>query len=524
MTDRRSRRGPAGGARARTRRTTLRARLLLAAAYMLTVVVVALEIPLGATLEKFQHSDVTSRIVSYTAIVASAINDDLAALQTPNPRLLNPRQAIVDVARFAAGKSHARMVVVDAAGLLVYDSANLAPTGSVYAENRPEFLEVLGRPQGALPDSRRAAADPGGPVMQLITAPVLHDRQVIGAVRGSIALSALNDGIVRSWLGLAAIGLAVIAVGILLAWLLARSIGRPVERLEVVAEDLGRGDLEARAPIGGPEEVASLAASFNRMADAMQANTNAQRDFVANASHQLRTPMTGIRLRLEAIEGEGGSAAEQAAKAQRELARLTSLVDDLLALAKATSIGSAGSAVEIDGAVDEAVGRWTDTARMRGTSLGIGRRDAATVLADPADVAHVLDNLIENAILYAPAGGHITVEALAGGTASSLVVTDDGPGIPVEERERVFERFFRGSVGRASSPGTGLGLAIVGELVHRWGGEVRIADGPGGGARFEVRLPAPPGAAGYRAGPARSPARDAAGRTPVPGDASPTVP
>ena len=469
------------------RRTSLRGRLILSAAYLLTVVVVALEIPLATTLQRFREGDVTSRIVSYTAITASAINDDLAALEKPNPALPNPAAAIAQVADFAADRSHARIVIVDANGNLVYDTAHRGNPGTPYAAGRPEFAEILGHGQGTLPDSRRGPTDPGGPTMQLVTAPVLHNRAVIGAVQGSLPLGELRAGVVRSWIGLGAIGLAVIAVGLVLAWLLSRSIGRPVERLERAAEDLGRGDMSARAPVQGPQEVASLSVSFNRMADAMEANLAAQRDFVANASHQLRTPMTGIRLRLEAIQDEGGPAGDQASKAQAELTRLSSLVDDLLALAKATSVGSAGARIDLGAAAAEAVARWSDTAEAHGTHLALGRSVSASVVADPADLDNVLDNLIENAIRYVPAGGHVTVEAAVDPGEAVLVIADDGPGIPPAERERIFERFFRGSTGRTSGPGTGLGLAIVGELVRRWGGDVRLIDAPG--ARFEVRLP-----------------------------------
>jgi two-component system, OmpR family, sensor kinase len=493
---------------------SLRGRLILSAAYLLTVVVLALEIPLATTLQRFREGDVTSRIVSYTAITASAINDDLAAIEKPNPALPNPEEAIADLADFAADRSHARMVIVDANGNLIYDSAHRGTLGAPYIAGRPAFSEVLGHGQGALPDARRAPADPGGPVMQLVTTPVLHDRTVIGAVQGSVPLNDLRVGVLRSWVGLAAIGVAVIAVGLILAWVLARSIGQPVERLKRAAEDLGRGDMGARAPVAGPEEVASLSASFNRMADAMESNLAAQRDFVANASHQLRTPMTGIRLRLEAIQDEGGFAGEQASKAQAELTRLTSLVDDLLALAKATSSGgAAGGRVDVGAAAADAVGRWFDTAQDRGKRLELGRVMPSAALMDRKDLDHVLDNLIENGIFYVPDGGHITVEALTQRRHALVIVADDGPGIPEAERERVFERFFRGATGRSSGPGTGLGLAIVGELVRKWGGDVRLLEGPG--ARFEVRLPLAPDAS--RPGGSKHPAATA-------GPPSPAVP
>jgi signal transduction histidine kinase len=467
---------------------SLRGRLLLAAAYMLTVVVVALEIPLGITLKNNQEQTVTSNIVSYTAITASAINDDLAAVEIPNPDLPNPIQAIADVADRAAQRSKTRMVVVDSQGILIYDTGHLVPLGTNYSNTHPEFDQILSQRQGTLPTRDKAPAEPGGPTMLLVTAPVLHDREVIGAVRAEVPVSTLNATVSRSWLALGAIGLAVIVVGLILAWFLARSIARPVERLEHAADDLRRGELDARAPVEGPTEVASLSSSFNRMADAMEANLMAQRDFVANASHQLRTPMTGLRLRLEAIEGEGGFPAEQATKAQVELSRLAKLVDDLLALARASSVGTAGTRLDLCEAVREATDRWCDTARSNGKSLEVAACEPLPVLTDPSDLGHVLDNLIENAIKYSPPGGTVRVEATSDRGTRVVAVADEGKGIPTAERERIFERFFRGTTGLSSSPGTGLGLAIVAELVHKWGGDVCLAD-DAAGTRFEVRFP-----------------------------------
>jgi signal transduction histidine kinase len=220
------------------------------------------------------------------------------------------------------------------------------------------------------------------------------------------------------------------------------------------------------------------------MARAVSSNLNAQRDFVANASHQLRTPLTGIKLRLEAIRGEGGPAAEEAAKAEAELDRLSALVDDLLALARASSEEAVAEPVDLGEAARAAERRWAEPAATAGHELALAGGNGGRILAAPADVAQILDNLIENAIRYSPAGAQITV----GTEHGALVVSDTGPGIPPEERARVFERFYRGAGGRSTGPGTGLGLAIVAELAERWGGRVELLDGPG--TRVRASFPA----------------------------------
>jgi two-component system, OmpR family, sensor kinase len=252
---------------------------------------------------------------------------------------------------------------------------------------------------------------------------------------------------------------------------------------------VGAGDLGERVPEEGPRELRSLAASFNRMTRALAANLAAQRDFVANASHQLRTPLTGLRLRLESIEGEGGFAREQAVRAEVELDRLNALVDDLLALERAGSAETAGKHVDLADVARDAVERWAAPAAEAGQRLRLGDRPAP-IVGDPTDLAHVVDNLIENALRYSPPGSSVTVATAAENGRAALVVSDNGPGIPEADRSHIFERFYRGANGRQAHPGTGLGLAIVAEMVARWGGGVELLDGPG--TRVEASFPARP--------------------------------
>ncbi len=410
-----------------------------------------------------------------------------------------PLDVHLDTIQSADGSSTVpiRLVVVDLAGRAVADSDGVAARGELYATpDRPEFERVLGSTGTTTIDVQTRYSDDLGQELLVVTAPIFHDRQVAGAVRVSAETGTIDQQVRRAWLGLALIGLGVIAVGLTLAYFLASSLARPVERLQGVALDLGGGNLEARATPEGPKEVASLARSFNHMADALSSNIEAQRDFVANASHQLRTPLTGLRLRLEAIEGDGGPPAAQAQKAGAEVDRLERLVDDLLALARATAgAGTAGSRVDLAEIATGAVDRWAAPARAAGHELDLEVEGAPVVWADPADAQHLVDNLIENALRYTPEGTHITVRAAADGGRPVLCVADDGPGIAPEDRERVFERFYRGANGRRSGPGTGLGLAIVAEIVHRWGGEVRLGDETPG-MTVEARFPTPPASTG----------------------------
>jgi len=471
---------------------TLRARLILAAAYLLTVAVVVLEVPLAVSIDRADTSEFTATVLSNAAIVSARISDDLASLQaaaTPVPQATPPMSAIVSD---AASRLGARIVVVDQQGRMVIDTSGEAAPGTVYmTSERPEFAAAI---QGGRITTAQRFSQSARQALLLVTVPVVHNAQSIGAVRVSDSLGAIRARVHRTWIGLGLIGFVVILVGLGLAWLLATSLAHPVRRLEEAAVRLGRGELDARAEPAGPAEVATLARSFNQMAGALSANLIAQRDFVANASHQLRTPLTGLRLRLEAIEQLGGLAAEDAAKAEAELDRLAGLVQDLLKLAQASSVESTGSRLDLAEVANQAVERWKGPAAESGKHVSVRADGPSFVWIDRDDIGHVLDNLLENSIRYCPQGATVRVavaDEANGGPA--VVVSDDGPGIPQGERDRVFERFYRGSTGRRAGPGTGLGLAIVAELVSRWGGDVGLSGSTDGtGTSVEVILPPAP--------------------------------
>jgi two-component system, OmpR family, sensor kinase len=453
---------------------SFRARLVLGAAYLLTAVVLALEIPLALNIQRRAESDFQAAVLGRAALLSARVSDSVVAAESgsfaPVPARLT---AVVDKAP-ATGE---RVVVTDGRGRVLADSSGEAGTRELYATpERPEFSAALF--EGRV-DYRRRFSETVGAELLLVTVPVVSGDKVVGAVRVSASRQALEASVHRSWLRLALIGLAVIAAALVLAWVLAGSLARPLARLRETAGRLGAGDLDARASAEGPTELAAVAASFNRMADTLAGNLRAQRDFIANASHQLRTPLTGVKLRLESIRAQGGETGESAAKAEAELDRLEALVGDLLELARASTSSVTGTTVDLAGVAESAVERWAGPAAEGQHAIALGPHDPAKVYADPGDLAHVADNLIENALKYSPPGSRVTIEAAVSDGRATLVVADDGPGIPAEESTRVFERFYRGSTGRQSGAGTGLGLAIVAELVERWGGEVRLLEGPG---------------------------------------------
>jgi signal transduction histidine kinase len=287
--------------------------------------------------------------------------------------------------------------------------------------------------------------------------------------------------------------------------LLSRWVSRPVLRLRDAATSLGSGDLQARAPTGsGPPEIRELALAFNATASQLQALLSSQEQFVADASHQLRSPLTAVRLRLEMIgdeladpEPDLDRVATDVAGARGEVARLNRLVDGLLALATAERVGSATSVaapIALASLIEDRVEAWAPVAAERRITLSAGPRQLVAFAAFDK-VSQVLDNLLANAIDASPSGGTIRIDAAVpppGRDLDGLVelhVIDQGPGMSEAQRAHAFDRFWRADAVPGSLGGSGLGLAIVQKLVESDGGSVRLQVAPGGGVDAVVVLP-----------------------------------
>jgi signal transduction histidine kinase len=208
--------------------------------------------------------------------------------------------------------------------------------------------------------------------------------------------------------------------------------------------------------------------------------------FVADASHQLRTPLTGLRLRLEEarLGAEPARAAELDA-AIAEVDRLAGMVEELLVLSRAGERELPGKLVELGPAAERAAARWAATAAERGQEVEARAAAAGVTWCEPADLDRILDVLVENALRYSPEGSTVRITVAAG----QVEVTDEGPGPAPGEEEEVFERFHRGRAGRGGPPGTGLGLPIARELAGEWNATVTLEALPGGGGRAVVHVP-----------------------------------
>jgi signal transduction histidine kinase len=445
---------------------------LAAFAYVLVLMLVALEVPLGLNLPKRVDAEVRAQALDQARVVATSAAgrlDDAGALQP-----------IVRTSAVAAG---GRVIVVDATGRLLADSAGSAP-GAAYG-TRPEVRTALG---GTVAQGERHSASLDEDILYTAV-PIVQRGQREGAVRVTQSLTAVDDEKRKDILGLVGIGLAALALGLVVAWVLAGYLTRPLRSLTAAARRVEAGDLDARAEETGAREHREVAHAFNDMTERLGQSMAAQRDFVANAAHQLRTPLTGLRLRLEAagLKTEDEALRRDLEAGEREAERLARTVTDLLTLAREGQRPAAVAPLALTVAGEAALERWVSVAEEHGCDLELRDRSAgARVQASAEDVAVILDNLIENAIEHTRPGTAVVVELAAEG---AIAVSDAGPGLEPGEEERVFERFFRGSSRGERPRGSGLGLTIVRVLARRWGGDATIANHPEGGARAVVRLP-----------------------------------
>jgi len=342
---------------------------------------------------------------------------------------------------------------------------------------------------------------PAGELLTVVV-PVINDADSVRL--GSVALARSTEPleqrltVLRSWL--AAVSVAGLLAAALIATALARWVSRPLGALESAAQHLGDGDLAARAPAAaGPPEVRRLAANFNRMAGRLEALVSGHQGMMADVSHQLRTPLAALRLRLDVLAMQTPEhLADELAGAHDEVARLSRMVSGLLAVARAENVTAAPVPVQVDAVIRDRAAAWKLAADEKSVELGARATEPLTARMRDGHLEQILDNLLANAIEAVPPGGHIQLGAEPARHRIRIVVADDGPGMREQQRQTAFRRFASATPG-----GTGLGLAIVHRLVTADGGTAELADSHGGGLTVTLDVPAAPrDRAARRPGPA----------------------
>ncbi|MDQ6849549.1 MAG: HAMP domain-containing histidine kinase [Actinomycetota bacterium] len=447
-------------------------RILAAFLAVLIAVIAAVIVPLGLTVTAQQRRDFVHVTQATGLTIAAFAEEDLGdkVAQGPLPQLLSRVTGPDDAA-----------VIIDATDAIV------AQTGV------------------PLPAAELAAARAGTTVPQsgddrIVVSTVVGDgEKPLGWVVLARSTAPLESRAQTMWLTLCAAALAAIVVGALVGWSLARWIGRPLKNLVGAARGIGAGVPTSRADdSAGPAQVRDVAAAFNDMADRIASLLEAQRGMIADVSHQLRTPLAALRLRLELLDQDPrGDLAGDVAAMQEETNRLSRLLDGLLAVARAESIVSAPEPTPIADLAAARVTAWAPVATERGISIELDPKPAVAAMT-AGHLEQILDNLLANAIEAGPAGTRVAVTIHPEPPDVVLRVVDTGTGMTAGQRAQAFARF---ATDRGDHGGTGLGLAIVGRLVAADHGTATLQETPGGGLTAEVRLPACPTTASYPPSP-----------------------
>jgi len=468
----------------------MRRRLLTGFFLFALALVVALEVPLGLSLARNDRatsmSEVQRDASSLAVLVAAGLNHA-------------SRVNLQDVVSQFARADGAVVAVVSSGHILA-----VAGSGAGEELNDARTKAIIKSAAGGHTSGEEGSNDPDDDLLYVaqpvaVTAATGTGSSASPDIVLLVAESAvpLHSRVRTHWITLALFGLVVLAVATALGTILARSLTRPLDGIEAAVAAVGAGRLSERAPIArGPTELKALGETVNEMADRLEELVHTQRAFLADASHQLRTPLTALRLRLENLEDtlEIEHRADLTA-ALAEADRLSRIVDGLLTLARAEGgVRPPREAIDVAAALRDRAEAWTALAEERQVSLESPPATTSQVrplraLACEGHLEQLLDNLLANALEATPAGGKVSMDAVLVGNRVEVHVVDNGPGMSSADRTRAFDRFWRQE--GAPHGGTGLGLAIVAQLARMSGGTAWLDASPAGGVDAVVRLEAP---------------------------------
>ena len=459
----------------------MRTRLISGFAGVAVLILTIFSIPMTRFVASVERERMVTELQRDAFILAGHAKETLSADTGTQLRSIQPYiDAYVKV-------SDARVVVTNSAGRVIASNDPALVIGTDFS-NRPEIATAL---RGSPATGERQSATLGQ-VLVYVAVPVLSGDDTLGAVRLSHPKSHVDNQVRNRVYGILGAGLISLVAALVVAVLLGTTISRPIERLRRATDKLGRGDFDARAGDGdGPREIRELARSFNAMSGRLGLMVENQRHFAGSVSHQLRTPLTALRLRLEQAEtavGRDDSAVAEALEASRaETDRLQDMIEQLLALTRLE--GSAAKTVDVDAVrmVRDRVEMWEPLADERGVSLAVDVPSSARCAVVEGGLEQILDNFIDNAMSVAPQGSEIRIEVSHDDGHVQIDVTDRGPGLTDEQRDYAFDRFWRGPASTGEN-GSGLGLAIVRQLAVASGGEAELLGNVGGGIRARVRL------------------------------------
>ncbi|WP_020657781.1 sensor histidine kinase [Amycolatopsis benzoatilytica] len=386
-----------------------------------------------------------------------------------------------------------KVIVVNQDGAVV-----LSSLGGTDAErvDRAAIDTPVNKALAARPPEAGSLLMPWASAPLVLAEPILIDGEVRGAVVTESATDSIRTRLLWQWLLLAAASLVAFGLALLVALPVVRWTLRPVRRLDeatgaLVASVVSGREAEPVGESGGPPELRQLGRSFDRMAASVSEALAAQRAFVADASHQLRNPLTALKIRLGNLNGQvtDEAAAADLEAAQVDAKRLNQILDELLSMARAEAAGGELVSVDLAEVIADRVADWSVVGAAREVALtSTVDVHGAHVLVPPRGLEVILDALLDNALKFSPSGTAVEVSATVDGGRAALSIRDHGPGLREDELERATDRFWR-SPAHQNVPGSGLGLAIVTEIVRHSGGDVRLSLPEGGGLRIVMDFP-----------------------------------
>ncbi|PKW05174.1 Signal transduction histidine kinase [Streptomyces sp. 1222.5] len=440
-------------------------RLLLSYLGLAILVLAGLEIPLGWIYARAEVSRASQSVERDASMLAEVTEENIEE---------GNLDALPDVVGDYATRTGGRVVVTDRQGIVLADSDPSGRTG-IGISTQPDIARALrNEPTVVTGDEVLSATMPGS-----------SGTTVRGALRLTHPMAEVHTRVHRIWGALALAGACILAAVALAAFTLARWITRPLRTLEAATAQLADGRLTNPPDTAtGPPELRSLAVSFTHTATRLQQLLNAQQAFASEASHQLKTPLTALRLRLENFEPHLDPRAHGSLEeAVGEVERLSRMVQGLLALARLENSATTPEPVDLDTVIADRAAMWEPLAAEQYVALAITGRTAGRVWAIPGALEQIIDNLVANALRVSPPRTTIALHRAPG---TELHVIDQGPGMPEADRARAFDRFWRSS--DSHHDGTGLGLPIVRHLVHASGGDITLHPAPGTGLDAAVRL------------------------------------
>ncbi|WP_327288383.1 sensor histidine kinase [Streptomyces sp. NBC_01198] len=451
----------------------MRSRLLPLLIVLMAGVLLALGIPLAASLAAAQQQrvvvdriDDTTRFAALAQFV-TARDEQKSVVDSVDGERLHTLRA--ELARY-------QQLYGISAGVFYRDSGAMATAPKSWRlPARGELYDayesaLLGRrahdPAQVWPWQHRRLA---------IASPIVRDGDVVAVVVTDSPTGALRSRILHGWLLLAAGELAAMVIAVLCAVRLTGWVLLPVATLDRVTHDIATGRMKSRVgAAGGPPELRRLIRSFNEMADNVEAVLDQQRAFVADASHQLRNPLSALLLRIELLGLELPEGHTEAESVMEEGHRLAQVLDDLLGLALAENSGSHLHPMDVVAMARTRTAAWRPVADRAGVVMDFSAPPDGTEVtgwADPVALSSALDAVLDNAIKFTPAGGTVMVVVATAGDSATIVVADGGPGLVDDELSRIGDRFWR-SARHQNVQGSGLGLSIARALLSQGGGAI----------------------------------------------------